>query len=198
LNLAWEAETGQATFPAPFSALTASSRLQHLDLSCNYMPPGVWTHMFVEGRSLPHLRVLNLGYLRNSARKAASFLHSNWKRMFEQTKDLAPLQASRLVSCCPGLQELDLMDWAYYPELLAPLQGLSSLTRLVTGSRSADPRALGAVVHHLTGLRDLEVWMPQAKASPEELWQLTQLQELTRLSYMYCGGRVDLEQVSAA
>lgn len=117
--------------------------------------------------------------------------------IYPQDADPAPLHATRLVSCCPGLQDLDLMDWFYYPELLALLRGLSSLSRLVTGSLSNNSQALKDVVGHLTGLRDLRLWMPSARALEGDLWQLTQLQELTRLSYVYYSGRVILTQVGA-
>lgn len=190
VSLFMEAAKKQAPFTAAFAALTASSRVQHLDISCNYMPPGVWAHMFVEGRPLPHLRVLNLGHLRNFPLKRMSHLYT-------QPKDLPRLHATRLVSCCPSLQELDLMDWVYYPELLAPLQGLSSLTRLVTGALSHNAKAFEAVVCHLTGLRDLTLWVPNYKAPGDNhihSRQLTQLWQLTRLSYKHSGGEVNLTQ----
>lgn len=184
------------TFVAAFEGLTASSRLQHLDISRNFVPPGVWTHMFAEGRPLMHLRVLNLGGIMNFPMHWTGPMGPRYVgHMYEQTR--YHLQATRLVSCCPGLQDLDLLDWVYYPELLAPLQGLSSLSRLVTGSLSVNSGAFEAVVGHLTGLKELRLLMPAARASKEDLWQLTQLQELTRLSYVHCSGRVILTQVGA-
>ena len=49
---------------ADFSALTASSKLQHLSLSRCWLPAGVWQHMFPAGRQLPQLRSLKITYVR--------------------------------------------------------------------------------------------------------------------------------------
>jgi hypothetical protein len=47
---------------AAYSALTASSEQQHLDIIGCIFPEDVWQHMFpVPGRQLSHLRVLNVG-----------------------------------------------------------------------------------------------------------------------------------------
>ena len=43
---------------AGYSALTASSKLQHLDISSCTFPAGVWQHVFPAGRQLSHLRAL--------------------------------------------------------------------------------------------------------------------------------------------
>ena len=42
-----------------FAAVTASSKLQHLDLSRCSLPAGVWRHLFAPGKQLPHLKYLN-------------------------------------------------------------------------------------------------------------------------------------------
>ena len=43
-----------------FSALTASSKLQHLDLNGCTLPSGVWQHIFPANRQLPHLTSLDI------------------------------------------------------------------------------------------------------------------------------------------
>jgi hypothetical protein len=43
-----------------FTALTASSKLQHLDIRCCRLPAGVWQHIFPAGRQLPQLRGLHI------------------------------------------------------------------------------------------------------------------------------------------
>jgi Ran GTPase-activating protein (RanGAP) involved in mRNA processing and transport len=43
-----------------YSALTASSKLQHLDISNCVVPIGVWHHMFPVGKVLAHLHDLNI------------------------------------------------------------------------------------------------------------------------------------------
>ena len=65
---------------AAYSALTASSKLQHLDIDCCW-PAFAWKHMFAAGRQLPQLRTLY----------ASVFLDS-----------------SCLFRCCPGLRKVGL------------------------------------------------------------------------------------------
>jgi hypothetical protein len=43
---------------AAYSALTASSKLRHLDIGSCTLPAGVWQYVFPAGRQLPHLREL--------------------------------------------------------------------------------------------------------------------------------------------
>jgi hypothetical protein len=78
---------------AAYSSLTASSKLQHLNISRCTLPAGVWQHLFPAGRQLPHLRTLDLSHNK------------------QPTGDTAPApQVGPLVSCCPGLQRLLLSD----------------------------------------------------------------------------------------
>jgi hypothetical protein len=44
-------------------------------------------------------------------------------------------EGSRLVSCCPGLQSLEMRRLQHSAEQLAPLKGLSRLRRLQLGHR---------------------------------------------------------------
>jgi hypothetical protein len=115
MNLApsvWGADC--ANLPtAGLSALTASSKLWHLDLSWCTLPTGVWQQLFPAGRQLPHLKSLVISYVKQSY-----FCYA------------APPDGSLLVSCCPGLQSLDMRGLQYSAELLAPLQGLSGLHTL--------------------------------------------------------------------
>jgi hypothetical protein len=50
---------------AAYAALTASSKLQHLDISRATMPAGAWQHVFPAGRQLPHLRVLGISHVKH-------------------------------------------------------------------------------------------------------------------------------------
>jgi hypothetical protein len=70
-----------------FSALTASSKLHYLDISDCALPTAVWAHIFPAGRQLPHLRWLDAS-------------------LVNPTDPPFVLDASRLVSCCPGLKTL--------------------------------------------------------------------------------------------
>lgn len=90
---------------AAFSALTASSKLQFLSIARLGMPAGVWQHVFPAGWQLPHLQHLDIAHVTDDAGYPVS----------------AP-EGSRLVSCCPGLQFLDMRSLQYSAEGLAPLQ----------------------------------------------------------------------------
>jgi hypothetical protein len=110
----------EGTIPASaYSALTASSRLQRLDMHSVTLPTGAWQHVFPDGRQLPYLQELLLQDIRQPGGVAAS----------------AP-EGSRLVSCCPGLQYLYIWGLECDAGLLAPgaigpMQGLSRLHRFV-------------------------------------------------------------------
>jgi hypothetical protein len=163
---------------AAYSALTASSKLQHLDLSSSHLPAGalVWPHVFPIGRQLPHSRELNLSYV-----------HKSEEMLALDTGHLA-LKGSRLVSCCPGLQNLSLMGFQYSAELLATLQGLSGLHTLACAASDETGEAVTVEavrtideLCQLTRLRCLKLRAPGV--TRELLLQLTHLQNLTELSY---------------
>ena len=149
---------------AAFSALTASSKLQHLDLRNCTLPAAVWQHVFPAGRQLPLLRSLNISWIRQPPDNSAA----------------AGPHGSFLASCCPSLQCLDIGGLQYSAELLGPLQGLSELQSLHV---QTDPGTDGweplELVCQLTGLRKLQAdWVPDWL-----LLQLTQLKQLTELTY---------------
>jgi hypothetical protein len=154
---------------AAYSALTASSKLQHLDIEEFRVPVGVWEHMFPTSRQLPQLQVLGI----------ASVEHA------ELVSAIAP-EGTRLVSCCPGLQSLNLIGLHYGRGLLAALQGLSSLTKLYVHAYDSS-----AELHHvcqLTGLQWLQLHEEEHYEGHGMLLQLTQLRQLTYLNY---SGHVD-------
>jgi hypothetical protein len=107
----WLAEPSEGQNPPAeaYSALTASSQLQHLDISYCVLPEGVWPHMFHASMQLPHLQQLNVTHVGHKGEHAP-----------------AP-EGSRLVSCCPGLRSLLLSGLSCSAALLEPLTGLSSL-----------------------------------------------------------------------
>jgi hypothetical protein len=141
------------------------------------LPEGVWQHLFPAGRQLLHLRSLDVSKI--------------WEPSAEHA---AAPEGSRLVSCCPGLQSLNLQHLQRSGQVLGPLQGLSGLHTLLLAAPCleweallvADGREFDAVCQ-LTGLRELELTAPDA-LQEELLMKLTQLQHLTRLTYT---GRVD-------
>jgi hypothetical protein len=161
----------QAIAPtAAYSALTASSKLQHLEVSGCVLPEGVWQHVFNSSRKLPHLRYLDVGDVSHPSDPA-----------------LAP-EGSRLVSCCPGLQTLWMKDLQYSAGLLAPLAGLSGLHELNLDPWGGTTEGLDEVCM-LTQLKQLWLW---GHSEEGLLLQLTQLRQLTKLE---CSKTVDGEQV---
>ena len=74
-----------------YAALTASSKLQQLNIGACTLPAGVWQHMFPTGRQLPNLQSLNISCIKQPSGSYA------------QTPE-----ATRLVSCCPCLHSLRL------------------------------------------------------------------------------------------
>ena len=161
-------------FPASaYAALTASSKLQHLDISHCRLLPGVWQHLFPTGRQLSNLRSLNVSGVLQASDGAASLYHP------------AP-EGSSLVSCCPGLQSLKMWSLQCSAELLAPLTGLSGLHTLECELGDATADVVQAVCR-LTGLRELTVQGNGPMQQGGSLLHLTQLQQLTRLGYQGAG-----------
>jgi hypothetical protein len=148
---------------AAFSALTASSMLQHLSIRNCTVPAGVWQGMFPAGRQLQHLRALHISRVETPSNQF-----------------VAPPAGSSLVRCCPGLQSLDLHYLPCSQELLEAVQGFSALHTLRLG------RFIGATISgkvfeplcRLTGLRELQLMQP---CGPDGLLLLTQLKQLTKL-----------------
>jgi len=101
---------------AAYSALTASSQLQHLEVLSGELPAGAWQQMFQPSRRLPDLRYLGL--------------HGDNETPWQhpaQRLGAADMQA--MVSCCPALETLILG-----PQIRvltsAPLQQLTGLRSL--------------------------------------------------------------------
>jgi hypothetical protein len=161
---------------AAYAALTASSKLQHLDLSWCTLPAGVWRCMFPAGRQLQHLRVLDVSDVKHSSSPAE-----------------AP-DCNLLASCCPGLHSLNLKDLQYSAGLLTPLARLSSLQMLNLIPACESGEGL-EVVGQLTWLREL--WLRDPSMERGILMSLTQLRQLTYLDfYGYGETIVLLSQVS--
>ena len=153
---------GSSPPAAAYAALTASSKLQHINIRFCTLPESVWQHLFPTDRLLPHLRELHIGGIRSPVGPAA-----------------AP-EISRLVSCCPGIQVLTMPHLQYSAELLAPLTGLKGLQRLELIPVDESTEGL-EVVCQLTGLRQLHLTDPREDEGL--LLQVTQLKQLTKLQY---------------
>jgi hypothetical protein len=147
-----------------YAALTASSKLQHLDISSCTLPAGVWQHLFPTTQ-LSSLRAFDVTGTRQPTGGFAE----------------AP-EGSRLVSCCPSLRSLEMVSLRCSAALLVPLQGLSGLQTLHCQWDEATAGVVHAVCQ-LTGLRELVVWGSVRVKKEGSLLQLTQLQQLTMLHY---------------
>ena len=163
----WPSLDEQYPPAAAYAALTASSKLQQLDINGLVMPEGALQHIFPANRQLPHLRSLNV--------EGVSLpITGGWRS--------AALDGSRIVSCCPGLQSLFMGSSPNIATMLASLQGLSTLNTL---SFNSDSTAEGVeVVGRLTGLQKLTMRMRYVTPAAQEvlLLQLTQLKQLTELT----------------
>lgn len=151
---------------ASYASLTASSKLQTLQVSCR-LPAGVWEHLLT-CRQLPHLQRI-------------IFNPSPWGLpAWDPPGGTVARAGTRLVSCCPGLQHLTLIGGQYSAEQLTQLRGLSGLRSLVL--HYTDPSTAGLEeVSQLTSLRRLHLVVPQdAEAF---LLQLTNLKQLTHIYY---------------
>jgi hypothetical protein len=157
---------------AAYAALTASSKLQHLNISGSKVPANVWQHLFPTGRQLLHLTSLSVARVKQLPEGVA-----------------APFEGSRIISCCPNLQSLSMSSLRYSTQQLTQLQGLSGLhtLRLVTGTgrvapgrASADTAETLLAVCQLTGLRELELLVCD---NPTQLL-VTRLQHLRQLPHL--------------
>jgi hypothetical protein len=157
-----------------FSALTASSNLQHLQLS-GFVKSRAWTHMLPAGRMLPQLRTFTA--------LASVFYEQQDYDVFAQS----PADVSRIVSSCPGLQEVCYRPWPGHDACIDPLQSLTALTKLHICSTQRDAVCSLAA---LTRLQDLEVSVVPDRVrldmtdvmKHKHLVPLTALTALTRLA----------------
>jgi hypothetical protein len=161
---AYESNRGFVEEPYPpaaaYAALTGSSKLQHLDIRECSMPASAWQQLFPAGSQLPHLRVLGI-----------AGVHSG-----------PALEGTRLVSCCPALQSLDMRDIKHSMGMLASLQGLSSLHTLRVRPADGSNEWVDGVCQP-TGLRELQLPLDSAR---DLSLQLVQLRQLT---WLRCEGK---------
>ena len=163
---------------AAYAALTASSKLQLLNISYSVLPESVWLQMFPTHRRLPYLTSLDIS--RVTLVHRTRFLLSND----------AP-ECSCPVRCCPGLQELEMQGLLTFTTLLTPLQGLSKLHTLHlnpprSGISPGDLRG----VSQLTGLKELSLSFSGGDFGRNGMFlllPLTQLKQLTLLECVYDG-----------
>jgi hypothetical protein len=166
----WHIDEGNPP-PTAFAALTASSKMRCLKLGSCTLPAGVWRHMFPTGKQLPQLTSL--------------VMHDIWQTSWD-TQALAAPFGFQLVSCCPGLQHLDMrgLSKSAGTSMLTALRRLSDLRTLLISPAQGTERGGLVEVCKMTGLRQLDLY--NCRGLPRGLLlEVTQLQQLTRLR---CGG----------
>jgi hypothetical protein len=163
-----------------YLALTSSSNLVELLLSFS-CPKGVWQFVFPAARKIPHLTYLYLGdrdeFDGNGG--AGDAVAPSWS-----AADL-----SSLVSCCPGLRDIECLHLQPEPHAhaseLQQLTALQSLTRLcVCYGPEVHPLTLKSSMDGLTAvkqLRDLLVIALGDEFTYAYLLPLTRLAALTAL-----------------
>lgn len=129
------------------------------------LPPGVWQHVFLAGRQLPHLQLLDISCVTVSNGRPGRIA--------------AAPEGTRLAACCPGMQSLTLKHLQYSADLLASLTGLGGLHTLHLATEGKG-EGLG-VVGQLTGLRELH--LDAANSAKGLFLELSQLQQLTSLAF---------------
>lgn len=151
--------------PAACAALTASTLLQRLHVSCATLPEGVWQHTFPTGRLLPNLRELQLSGI---------------------TALLGDAELLLLVQACPGLTALLLKRALQTGVSLAPLLQLKQLRDLELQHIHGDSES--GVLAQLTGL--VRLHDSHGHLSAQGLLKLTALRQLTHL-HIHCSSRHD-------
>jgi hypothetical protein len=139
---------------AGYAALTASSSLQQLDLSC--LPRGVWQHLFLAGRQLQQLHTLCL------------------------PSGITPLQADdvqALMRCCgSALRHLDGGQVLPFTPALTSLTQLTYLA-VVQARRAADAAHLGSMTH-------LQRYKVTNDSQHKLKWRCCDIQPLKKLSLL--------------
>jgi len=151
---------------AAFSALTASSHLQHLEVLWCDLPVGAWQHMFPPNRCLPELRHLCLRGDQNE---------------FCSVQQLSHGDVQAMASCCPALVSLEL--GRQLAVTAAPLGVLTALTSLWIRACFQEN---APTLAQLTGLQRLLLCAhePGEQVTVSRLLELTVLQQLQSVGVM--------------
>jgi hypothetical protein len=178
IDTLWPPEGFDELQAQEFSALTASSKLQHLAVTPTgqlLLPKGAVQCMFTPGRHLAQLTHLTL-----ESHLTGKELEAEW------CMTVADLR--RVVDCCPSLRHLRLDDVVQPGGVSAALAQLRSCTSLhLEGVAFGDDAA--GVVAGLPSLRFLALWSPSL--TDEGASRLAALTRLRRLQ-LCCGWDTDL------
>jgi len=160
LELLLYGRTWRPPSAAAYSALTASSHLQQLEIQGCELPACAWQQMFPPGRCLPELRRL--------------WLQAEYNRGTRQ--QLSPADMQAMVSCCPALAYLYLGPQVIVSTAV-PLQQLTGLISLFMYAPFQDN---APSIARLTDLQSLHLQAREAgeRVTVSGLMQLTVLQQL--------------------
>jgi hypothetical protein len=164
-----------------YSALTASSRLQRLELRANNtIPTDAWKYLLTTRHQLPHLQVLldiaRPGNVQSLAHCAPDI---SW----------CCTDVARLVACCPSLRKLAACAQCS-PQQLAQLVHFTGLQELTVGLGDSwrgddlpdQPLGVMDALAQLTALQGLTLLTAEAGGSLESVLRLTRLQQLRSLT----------------
>jgi hypothetical protein len=154
--------------PQAYSAFTASTALQHLELSFMDVPAAAWEHIFPAGRQLPSLTTFCRE--QDSDSLAGTLLQSQ--------------HISCIARCCCNLQSLQLPSSVQQGACMQPLLQLPNLQELVIDSGVVQSREAFAVLLHLTTLTALQL-CSDAGLPSSSLQQLTALRQLRFLDVQF-------------
>lgn len=159
-----------------YTALTASSNLQHLDLHIQLPLSNLWNTLLPPVRKLPRLQEFSV--------------HSLHRVAFHGFRGHLPpnRHAQRLVSACPALRQLRLLGAPHNPEMLSALRSLTGLHSL---EAAAADSSVGSLLQR-TSLRELTLAADllsdamhndgrTCAVTDRGLLQLTLLTQLTKL-----------------
>jgi len=165
---------------AAYSALTASSSLQKLELVNCEVPIDAWQQMFQPTRPLPHLQSL-VAPLTVMPPEAEGRI----------VRELSRADLRAMVSCCPALETL-VLESHFNISTATPLQQLTALTCLDAVMSFKDN---AASIARLTGLHRLDIHSKydHCQVTTKGLLQLTALQQLTYLQVYAAAWQPQLE-----
>jgi hypothetical protein len=143
LTCDWHGQQQQSPPAAAFSALTASSKLQYLNVEDTMLPVGAWQHMFPDGRQLPCLHTLKMSWPL-LPRINPEVLHEDVTKV------------SSLVSCGPALAVLCLERLPYDAKLMEQLTALTGLHTLHLDVLDGSQQHAVECIYRPTGLRGLD------------------------------------------
>jgi hypothetical protein len=175
---AWDTDEDVPLPAAAYSALTASSHLQHLEVrSTAAIHAPLWQHLLPTARLMPHLQVL-----------------MTYELYHPDQPGWSCSDVPRFVTSCPGLRKLTVgADCS--SQQLAQLSGLTGLRQLAVGvvDNAIQPLAQMEALAELTALQGLTLF---TSCGLDCVLELMQLRHLTSLVVQHTGNASSRMKVS--